>query len=568
MSMNNDVISRLEGIMGAIESSRGPKSEDKLASAKDQNIFGYMADSFGGFSVAMGAIKTATACATKLFPDNEKYQRVVRIAEGTIPVAMTVNKIWDAAKRYINNRKPPKKYVDKEKVFFGHMLDVDEEVSYLERRFEYDADRDNVPMSPVEEWMLTMPNGKSIETVVVIDSKYDIVEDLSKLPIMGMYYVVYMIGGKIPIALKIDKDFLGRTREIKMMYDGKYKYASIQMLCCYAYIESLDFKENVITFKGPREIEVSPRHKVEHRVYQMKDYMFKEIRKSMEKRKKRCYALVGSPGTGKTTIVNKIVDEMRDVPAIYIPCSIGNDNKGKMAWALLMSRMISPCIVILEDIDSLPLQHKHSEYLDLFIEYLDAAKYDNPVTYLVTLNEPEQVHESLMDRRGRFDRLMLVTPPKERSEVDEVMGNVYMREMGKKMPKGLLSEEFYEIARGAELRQSDFAEIVNRVKINDMPLSPSSFTETIKDICDSQELINRFKERKAAKNKVSSTCDNPVGSSSCMSMSSDSRSVATLVADTIGGTVEEDGICEKEVPIMDETYYDGEGCSVESGISI
>jgi len=500
---DNEVISRLEGIMGAIANDKGPKRGEAIEEATCRDGFlDNMFHSFGGFSIAMGAVKTATACATKLFPENEKYQKFARIAEGSIPIIMTGVKVKDAIYRYIDSRKAPKKRVDEERVFFSHLLDAGES-GYLYRHLEYDGEDD---MSPVLKWMLTMPESKSIETLAVIDEKFNLVEDFDVTG-LSKYYIMYRLANEVDVVLYIEKGIFGKVSRIKIIFHDKYSYVAVNMLSCYAYIESFDYRENLITFRGPRDISVVPRQKIDHKVYQMKDYMSNEIKKSMEKGKKRCYALIGSPGTGKTTIVNKLVDELRDIPAICIPCSNGSESKGNIAWALTMSRMIAPCVVVLEDIDSLPMNYKNSEYLDLFIECLDSAKYDNAVTYLVTLNEPEMVHESLMDRRGRFDRLIMVEPPQERAEIAEVMGNIFAREFGTDMDRNLLSDEFYEMAREARLRQSDFAEIIRRVEINDMPMTPNSFTTTLKDICDSQRYVDKFKERKKAKKAIDEKCD-------------------------------------------------------------
>jgi SpoVK/Ycf46/Vps4 family AAA+-type ATPase len=298
--------------------------------------------------------------------------------------------------------------------------------------------------------------------------------------------------------------------------DSKIFADAITLMCTYAYIDSLNYRDNIITLRGPHDIQVSPRKIIDHDVYQLPGTFLTEIRKSVEKKKKRGYALVGLPGTGKTTIVDKIVDEMRNIPVLYIPSDPSKD-PDVILRSLMMCQMVSPCIVVLEDVDSLPLHHKDSNYLNVFIEYLDSAKFDAPVIFLATMNEPENIHESLMDRRGRFDKVMVVTPPNTKEHVLEVFCNIYRREVEADMPDGLLSDDFYELASKSELRHSDFAEIINRVLINDMPMVQESFMEVLVDICTTQQIVNEFKRRK--KGVVNEKSELPLATTSSSSCS-------------------------------------------------
>jgi len=466
-----------------------------------RNLLNSIIEDFGGFSIAMGAAKTATSCAVKLFPNNAKYQKYAKMAEGALPVAMTIHKMAMTAKRYIKSKmKKDTPYVDEERFILSSMLDIDEKESCIES-FRLSSGI----LSSVDEWLMTMPRTDVIETLGVLDSKFDVIEDRRDIDnLRTLYYMYRMKNGK-QFFIQVEKDLFGeRVVNRSMWMDIRISYPAVLLMCTYAYIDSLNFKDNIITIRGQDNVQTIPRKKIDHDVYQLPEDFLSEIKKSIEKGKKRGYALAGLPGTGKTTIVDKIIDEMRDVPVIYIPAD-PSKLPSNILHTLMTCQMVAPCIVVLEDIDSLPLSHKDSKYLNVFIEYLDSAKYDAPVIFLATMNEPENVHESLMDRRGRFDKVMVVAPPKSREHVLEVFQNIYRREMSVAMPDGLLSDEFYKLAAKSELRHSDFAEIIERVLINDMPISPESFMNVLDDICTTQQTVNRFKLRK--KINVDEECD-------------------------------------------------------------
>ncbi len=473
--------------------------DDKVECGEDiacsgGSILHSIIDEFGGLSMAMGIVNTATSCASRMWPDNEKYQKVVKAFQSGLPLLFTMRQLCVTVKNHIVRNRLPKEGWDIEREMISKILDL-ESPNDLDWHW-YDQCKID---SAMERWLLSRPKTDFIETLGVIDGEFDLIEGHERLEsldkVVGKAYYFYKLKSGQQFTICVERDFLGRINKVRKMCARSYNITAIDMMCTYAYISSLNFNDNIITIRSVENITVSPRKKIDHKVYQLEDSLFHEVKNSIAKKKKRGYALAGLPGTGKTTIVDKIADEIRDVPVFYIPCD-STLKVENVSQVLMMCQMASPCIVVFEDMDSLPLASKNSSFLGVFIDYLDSAKYDAPVIFFATLNEPENVHESLMDRRGRFDQVVLVSPPKSKEHILEVFENIYSREIGTSMDKSLLSDEFYDMAAAGELRHSDFAEIINRVFINDMPLETASFTKVLCDICETQKLINKFKERK------------------------------------------------------------------------
>jgi len=82
-----------------------------------------------------------------------------------------------------------------------------------------------------------------------------------------------------------------------------------------------------------------------------------EVRKVLKRGRKRGYAFVGIPGTGKSTIIRKLENIIRDYPIVYI----NPENMNYCHDIIEIFRTISymqPCIVVLEDLDSFDFEEK------------------------------------------------------------------------------------------------------------------------------------------------------------------------------------------------------------------
>lgn len=494
-------IKQLEKILqfnSNLDKDSGPCEATIEAECTKRSIIEYLYDSFGGFTATVTAMKVGLDASQNLFKNSPKYQKSVGFLNGIVPTILTVRELYlnisNYAKRYNKKAKP---LIDEERFIMSYILDINE------KQLEYNFNSNSIP-TQILNWVI---KGNSNIVECVMDQEWNV---LDKVPDgdWKLYFCINVEGLEFIIKLNYFS-IIDHISIDKILFKNTDSFYNIKMSMSYSFIKSLNFKENIIIIdKQPNrymDISVQPKLSITHNVYQLNELFYNELKYSLQKRKKRGYALVGQPGVGKTTIVNKIIDELRDTPIIMVKADSTKDPSDIMD-ALIISQMVAPCIVILEDIDMLPMQYKDSKHLSTFIEYLDSSKFDAPVIFLATMNEPELIHESLMDRRGRFDQVIIIQPPSTKNEILEVMKNVYKRETNMELPD-ILNDNFFDECLKNKLRHSDFSEIINRMIINEFEFTTEKIMEVLKDLCTTQNIVTEFKNRKKTDNSTLSVND-------------------------------------------------------------
>lgn len=115
---------------------------------------------------------------------------------------------------------------------------------------------------------------------------------------------------------------------------------------------------------------------------------------------KRGILFYGSPGNGKTHTVKAIVNHTQK-PCIYVKSfdSYYGTSHSNILKVFKRAKELEPCIVVLEDIDSLINKDSRSFFLNI----VDGFASNQGVVILGTTNYPERVDPALLDRGGRFD---------------------------------------------------------------------------------------------------------------------------------------------------------------------
>jgi SpoVK/Ycf46/Vps4 family AAA+-type ATPase len=141
---------------------------------------------------------------------------------------------------------------------------------------------------------------------------------------------------------------------------------------------------------------------------------------------RRGYILVGNPGTGKTSILLRLENELRQYPIVYVsPNNISEERKINMIFSFL--KVITPCIVCLEDFDSYGFDSKNGA-LGVFLNQIDNSKDKLNIIYVATINDSKKLNYSLV-RPGRFDVVIEVREPKDNEEIYSIMKTHYTRQM-------------------------------------------------------------------------------------------------------------------------------------------
>ena len=116
---------------------------------------------------------------------------------------------------------------------------------------------------------------------------------------------------------------------------------------------------------------------------------------------KRGALFIGPPGNGKTHTVKALINQLKQ-PCLYVKgFKAGYATEQEcMRRVFARARLTTPCLVVMEDIDSM-IDDKNRSF---FLNELDGFSANTGVVVLATTNHPEQLDSSILDRPSRFDR--------------------------------------------------------------------------------------------------------------------------------------------------------------------
>jgi hypothetical protein len=108
---------------------------------------------------------------------------------------------------------------------------------------------------------------------------------------------------------------------------------------------------------------------------------------------KRGILFIGPPGNGKTHAVKALINSMEQ-PCLYIKSLHG------VQQVFDRARRTSPCILVIEDLDS----QLHPQNRSAFLNELDGFAANIGIVTLATTNHPERLDPAILERPSRFDR--------------------------------------------------------------------------------------------------------------------------------------------------------------------
>lgn len=116
---------------------------------------------------------------------------------------------------------------------------------------------------------------------------------------------------------------------------------------------------------------------------------------------KRGILFIGPPGNGKTHAIKALTNALHQ-PCLYVKSfkSQGSDNDQNVNMVFARARKAAPCLLILEDLDSLLTDENRS----FFLNELDGFASNDGIVILATTNHPEKLDPAILDRPSRFDR--------------------------------------------------------------------------------------------------------------------------------------------------------------------
>src|SRR5215813_14946401 len=116
---------------------------------------------------------------------------------------------------------------------------------------------------------------------------------------------------------------------------------------------------------------------------------------------KRGVLLIGPPGNGKTHAIKALVNELR-LPCLYVKSfkSDHDTEQSNMRKVFTRARRSAPCLIVLEDLDSL-IEDENRAFL---LNELDGFADNEGVVVIASTNHPEKLDPAILDRPSRFDR--------------------------------------------------------------------------------------------------------------------------------------------------------------------
>jgi hypothetical protein len=126
---------------------------------------------------------------------------------------------------------------------------------------------------------------------------------------------------------------------------------------------------------------------------------------------RRGFLFVGSPGGGKTMMIRHLI---RECHARFSPCFMSlnikkGTNEDEVANFFEAAARRAPCMVILEDLDSLTKESSVSR--SALLNQLDGLKPRKGLLVIGTTNNPEDIDPALIHRPSRFDRIWIFEMP-------------------------------------------------------------------------------------------------------------------------------------------------------------
>jgi len=137
------------------------------------------------------------------------------------------------------------------------------------------------------------------------------------------------------------------------------------------------------------------------------------LRADLGVRSRRGLILSGPPGTGKT-LIGRILSATLRTTMLWVTPGAFERGADEVQGVLALARLVAPCILFLEDIDTTAeerLYNPQQSRLGELMNQLDGAWGDHPIIAIATSNRADALEGAVRNRPGRFDRIIEIPAP-------------------------------------------------------------------------------------------------------------------------------------------------------------
>ena len=416
----NDSIFRKFGI-NMKDSENKPKQTKKVKSRSitPNDIFAFIDQQYGGdVNKVMGTISTVLSVGvTTGFIKNPKIKKAISTTQGLLGAAMFGYDFYHRLNSYIQSQQMSVEISDGRHEFIQSRLGKTYSTS------------DFLTSKNIILWIVNKPETSEVKILKYYDfSKFEEVSTIEDT-LTDIGILLRFPDERLAIwNLKIMKmgDFV-TCRDSDLHISGicpdEEQFLNYQMYMNKEYVSSLEIDKNTLRFNGHGTfmgLEPIPRKVVTTQIYNFDfDEFIKEVETILDCKRRRGYAFVGQPGVGKSSIIRKVESAITKYPMVYFSAS-EFDNSDTLRNSFQMLKSIGPCVIVIEDLDSYGLGTKN--YIaSTFLECIDEVNEDTTMVLLVTINETNLIHDSIINRPGRCDRIIEVTTPQSTQEIVNIM---------------------------------------------------------------------------------------------------------------------------------------------------
>lgn len=451
---------------------------------KDKTLLNHVISELGGVVFATEAIDKTLSFASIFFKKNNFYQNTIKVLRKVNPGLVTGYKIHSSVKSFREDKKQLHARQKKSLTIIDKMGLLGQFEEYELESCDFDIGKE------VINWFSSKPKTDDFRIIEFYNSEFEpfSIRNFEK----GECYILvefksnrFMIEADISL---FNGHIIVQSCTIHTVSEFD-KIRQLKTTIFGEFVKSFDTLNNVIEITG-KGLETRPRLGFEYPVSQFDvDGLRSEISKAIKKDKKRGYIMVGPPGVGKSTVIIKLEKELPNVPIVYVRASsssFGEDIRNVFNFL----RSISPCIAIFEDLDAYELSNKKDRLFGEFIEQMDSLKHSECLIVIATLNEPENVHPSLINRRGRFDKVYFVDYPKDEKMILSVIKNKYNKEMNKDFPYTELPKNLVEKMTCNNFTHADICEVIDSLIINDIEVNLETIEEGINQVIKTMNAVS------------------------------------------------------------------------------